>query len=244
MFFISALFPRPFSASASRILDLDERLVIIRMSARGLFIFLFAEFSDVSYLYLPCVVPRSRKHLSVLLLRTDAHVPPSILLCVYLSIRTAPMRLKLYYASRWKTTENAKSWGRMQRAKLRATRAWINFFFLSSRKNHVPATEKIMQLNKDIAGIISIDAVIKLSWWNARAKWYRIIINWNCKMVIVESINLLIYFSGYFPFLYIFSRHSFIYDSVWRLSLSLFSPPVHYYFPLSCSFSLEFSVIF
>lgn len=78
MFFISALFPRPFSASASRILDLDERLVIIRMSARGLFIFLFAEFSDVSYLYLPCVVPRSRKHLSVLLLRTDAYVPPPL----------------------------------------------------------------------------------------------------------------------------------------------------------------------
>lgn len=51
----------------------------------------------------------------------------------------------------------------MQRAKLRATRAWINFLFLSSRKNHVPTTEKIMQLNKDIAGIIPIDAVIKSS---------------------------------------------------------------------------------
>lgn len=124
--------------------------------------------------YLPCVVPRSRKHLSVLLLRTDAHVLSSILLCVYLSIRTAPMRLKLYYASRWKTTENAKSWGRMQRAKLRATRSWINLFFLSSWKNHVPMTEKIMQLNKDVAEhyLYRCCLVCNLVWNFARAIWY------------------------------------------------------------------------
>lgn len=74
-----------------------SHLVIIRMSTRGLFISLFAEFSDVSYLPALCCVPRSRKHLSVLLLRPDAYYPPPR---VYLSIRTAPMRLKLYYASR------------------------------------------------------------------------------------------------------------------------------------------------
>lgn len=98
MFFIPALFLRPFSASASRILDLGERLVIIRMSAD--FLSPLSQSSAMYPTYLPCVVPHCRKHLSVLLLRSDAHVLASILLCVNLSIRTAPMRLKLYYASR------------------------------------------------------------------------------------------------------------------------------------------------
>lgn len=50
-----------------------------------------------------------------------------------------------------KNDGECESWRRMQRAKLCATRTWRNLLFLFSWKNHIPTTERIMLLNKDVA---------------------------------------------------------------------------------------------
>lgn len=90
-----------------------------------------------------CVVPRSRKHLAVLLLRFDA----VYFFFLYLSIRTTPMQLKLHYVWGWKTTRNAKGRKRIQQTELRKMRLSINLPFVSSEISH--SRDRIM-LNKEL----------------------------------------------------------------------------------------------
>jgi len=92
----------PFPASASRILDLDAR-VVIRVSARGL----FASFSRGSAMY----PTYSELALflaveSILASYCSVSMPFILFISTYPSIRTTPMQLKLHYAWRWKTTRN------------------------------------------------------------------------------------------------------------------------------------------
>lgn len=108
MFFLSPRFSPVHFLCLRAAFSISASISLLFACRPADFLSLFSRSSAMYPTYLPCVVPRSRKHLSVLLLRSDAYVLPSILLRVYLSIRTAPMRLKLHYASRWKTMENAK----------------------------------------------------------------------------------------------------------------------------------------